>query len=119
MNYRERLIFPNSFQMNYKHGGFVLGYRTNLDRDYEFNIESKIGFGEVKWTLVETGEPFLTDKMRLLQLQMSVDYVLAKFVALNAFTGYRWMGGLDITGLTNDSFNGFYVGLAIKIGKFK
>lgn len=117
--YREQLIFPNSFQMNYKHGGFVLGYRTNLDRAFEFNIESKIGFGEVKWTQVETGDAFLVDKFKLLQFQISVDYMLAKFLALNAYLGHRWMSDLEITGLNNDDFNGFYFGLAMKLGKFR
>lgn len=118
-NYRERLIFPNAFQMNYKHAGFIVGYRTNLDREYEFNVESKIGFGEVKWAQVDNGDAFLTDKFSVLQLQTSVDYLLANFLALNAFLGYRWMKQLDITGLTNDDFNGFYFGLAVKLGKFR
>ncbi|WP_422362277.1 hypothetical protein [Reichenbachiella sp.] len=117
-NYRERLIFPNIFQMNYKHAGFVLGYRTNLEKDYEFNVESKVGFGEVKWAQVETGDAFLVDKFSILQLQISVDYLLANFLALNAFVGYRWMKQLEITGLENEDFNGVYFGLAVKVGKF-
>ncbi|MEP5364291.1 MAG: hypothetical protein ABJQ37_10645 [Reichenbachiella sp.] len=117
--YQERLIFPNSFQMNYKHAGFVLGYRTNLERDYEFNFESKVGFGEVIWSHSETGEAFLSDKFRVLQLQVSVDYILAKFLAVNAFAGYRWMNQLEITGLSNDDFNGLSFGLVMKVGKFR
>ncbi|MEP3390639.1 MAG: hypothetical protein ABJO02_20770, partial [Reichenbachiella sp.] len=89
------------------------------ERDYEFNFESKVGFGEVIWSHSETGEAFLSDKFRVLQLQVSVDYILAKFLAVNAFAGYRWMNQLEITGLSNDDFNGLSFGLVMKVGKFR
>lgn len=118
-NYREQLIFPNSFQMNYKHGGLLVGYRTNLEKKYEFNLETKAGWGEVKWDEYPAGNVFLIDKFRTLQLQLSVDYVLTKFLALNGFAGYRWMNELDITGLTNEDFQGVYYGIVAKVGLFR
>lgn len=118
-NYQQRLIFPNIFQMNYKHGGFMLGYRTNLKHNFEFNVESKLGFGEVKWEQVETNSAFLTDRFTMLHLQGSLDYLLSKFIVVNGFLGYRWMNGLDITGLADEDFKGVYYGMAIKIGLFK
>lgn len=117
--FRKSLIFPNTFQMNYKHAGFLLGYRTDLDKNYQFNFESKVGFGEVKWDQVETGYHFLADKFQMTHLQIGADYLLTKHLAVNAFAGYRWMYGLDITGLTNEEFSGWYYGLALKAGLFK
>lgn len=117
--YREQLIFPNSFQMNYKHAGLLIGYRTNLERKYEFNVESKYGFGEVKWAELSTGNSFLADRFRILQVQFSVDYLLTGFFAINGFVGYRTMQALDITGLENSDFDGIYYGVAVKLGKFR
>jgi len=117
--YRRQLIFPNTFQMNYKHAGMLIGYRTNFGKIFGFNIESKLGFGEAKWDQVETGRPFLADKFRMFHLQVSIDYLLTRFIALNAFFGYRWMDDLDITGLTNEDFKGVNYGLMIKMGVFK
>lgn len=118
-NYRQQLIFPNTFEMNYKHAGLLLGYRTYFDKNFEFNVESKWGFGEVKWDQVETGSAFLADKFHMIHLQVSMDYMLAKFLVLNAFFGHRWMNGLDITGLSSDDFNGLFYGVTVKVGKFK
>lgn len=118
-NYRKRLIFPSAYQMNYKHAGLSLGYRTYLEKDYEFFIESKMGLGEVKWDLMEAGSAFLSDKFILYQLQAGLDYMLAEILALSPFIGYRWMTGLKITGLENQSFNGLYYGVTLKVGKFK
>lgn len=118
-NYREQLIFPNFFQMNYKHAGLLIGYRTHLEKKYEFNLESKFGMGEVKWNELETGNPYLADKFRIFHLQMSVDYLLTKFLAVNGFAGYRWIGDLDITGLSNADFEGLYYGIVVKLGIFK
>ncbi|MEP2023063.1 MAG: hypothetical protein ABJH98_10870 [Reichenbachiella sp.] len=117
--YRRQLIFPNTFQMNYKHAGILVGYRTSLEKNIEFNLVSKYGFGEVKWDQVETGYQFLADKFRMFHLQASADYLVTKLIAVNAFMGYRWMQDLDITGLTNESYTGLYYGLAIKVGVFK
>lgn len=117
--YRKPLIFPNTFQMNYKHAGALIGYRTDLEQNFQFNLESKIGFGEVKWDQVETGRHFLADKFQMIQLQGGIDYLLTKFIAINGFVGYRWMQNLEITGLTNEDFEGMYFGVALKAGIFK
>lgn len=118
-SYRKQLIFPNNFQMNYKHAGFILGYRTSLENSFDFSLATKVGFGEVKWTQVETGSPFLADEFSLIQVQGGVDFLLDDLVALNAFVGYRWMKQLEITGLSNSDINGFFFGLAVKVGKFR
>lgn len=118
-NYREQLIFPNYAQMNYKHGGLLLGYRTHLQKKYEFNLESKWGLGEAKWKHLDSGNAFLADKFQTLQMQASLDYLIAKFLVINAFSGYRWASGVNITGLTSTDFNGMYYGFMIKIGKFE
>lgn len=118
-HYRKQLIFPNSFQMNYKHGGFLLGYRTYMNKPYEITIESKVGFGEVKWKRVESERTFLADRFNMFHIQAGVDYMLTRFMALHAFSGYRWMNGLNITGLNSDDFKGFYWGFMFKIGMFR
>ncbi|WP_176214829.1 hypothetical protein [Reichenbachiella faecimaris] len=118
-SYREQLIFPNTFQMNYKHAGVLLGYRIHLDTKVAFNVESKLGLGEVKWIQLERGSPFLANKFQMIHLQASIDYLITNFLVINAFIGHRWMNGLDITGLNNDDFKGWYFGMALKVGKFK
>ncbi|MEO9967807.1 MAG: hypothetical protein ABJF11_18590 [Reichenbachiella sp.] len=118
-SFREQLIFPNFFQMNYKHAGVLVGYRTHLEKKFEFNLESKIGWGEVKWNQVDSGQPFLADRIGIVQLQGSVDLILTDFLVINGFAGYRWMNGLAITGLENDDFEGINYGLVAKIGIFR
>lgn len=118
-NYQEQLIFPNYAQMNYKHGGMVLGYRTQLQKKYEFSLETKLGLGETKWQHVDSGNAFLADKFRAMQVQICLDYMVANFLAFSPNLGYRKVTGLDITGLESDDFNGLYYGFMIKIGRFK
>ncbi|UXX79300.1 hypothetical protein N7E81_18260 [Reichenbachiella carrageenanivorans] len=117
--YRQLLIFPNKFQMNYKQAGVLLGYRTHLEKKYEFNVESKLGFGEVRWLQVERNTAFMADKFQMLHLQGGMDYMLVDFLAFNAFVGYRWMNDLDIDGLSNLDFKGLYCGIGLKVGLFK
>lgn len=117
--YRKQLIFPNFFQMNYKHGGFLLGYRTYMNKPYEISIESKVSFGEVKWKRVESGKTFLVDRFSMFHMQAGIDYLVTNFLVLHVFSGYRKMNGLNITGLAAQDFNGFYWGGMLKIGMFR
>lgn len=112
----ETIVFPNEFDMSYRYGGLIIGYHTMLEERYQLAIRVRAGRGEVLWERLDSGLNLVSDKMLIIEPQVSFGYVLNKFLAAEVYAGYRKMSDLDIPELKNEDFNGFQFGFGIKAG---
>ncbi|MDW3193234.1 MAG: hypothetical protein R8G66_12750 [Cytophagales bacterium] len=117
--YQQRLIFPNQFDMLYRHGGVYIGrdiWRTNL---IHINALLQWSHGDVVWQRNSTGEDVFRDKMTIwqptLQLELNPELLIAGYVNV----GYRQVNGLELPRITSDDFSGLVIQFGVRLGLFR
>ncbi len=115
-NYSALTIFPNEFDMKYRHGGFQVGYKTDLEKHLDFVVNNKTSFGTVVWQL--NGEHFLKDNFMIINPNLGAEFNFSSILRVGVSGGYRWMGGLELTSLSNNDFSGFTGQAYLKVGFF-
>ena len=116
--FSERLIFPNEFSMRYGHAGIWLGYKTDLEKPFDFTADLKVGEGKVFWERTDNFYNMFEDFALFINPTVGVDYKVLKFVALHTEIGYRAVRGLDLPEVTDADFSGLSVNFMIKVGLF-
>lgn len=117
-NYESRLIFPNRFSFNYSHAGLWAGYKTRMDRNFQFTADLKTGEGKIFWERNDNHYNMFEDYALFFIPSVGVDLELLKFLALHGAVGYRSVHGLDIPQFSNADFSGINVLFMIKVGLF-
>ena len=114
----KKVIFPNDFNLSYKHGGLLLGYRTDRKKIFEFRFVQKVSFGEMVWTKTETNENLLADRFIILNPAIGIDVNLSRYAKLLGSIGYRKVIDLSLAQATEQEFDGVTFRLGISFGLF-
>jgi len=118
-DFSKRIIFPNSFQLDYSYAGFFVAYQVYARGPFRFLAEGKFGSGEAAWTLSETGEILDTDNFLVYNPRIGVDYRFTNFTILNVSLGYRLASNLNLVDLENGALNSLTLSATLKLGWFK
>lgn len=114
----KKVIFPNDFELTYKHGGFLIGYRTDYKKIIDFRLIQKVSFGEMAWKKSETGEYFLADKFTIINPSVGLGINLSRYAKLIGSLGYRKVIDLSLAQAPEESFDGMTFQLGISFGLF-
>ncbi len=117
-DYSSRVVFPNFFRVEYKHGGFYIGYSTFNKKLFDISIQNKLGFGDMLWQYEFDNEDFIKDNFLLINPTIGIDLNIEGFVKMSFGVGYRHFLGLDLTGVESNEFNGITTSATFKIGRF-
>ena len=117
-DFESRLIFPNQFSLNYSHAGLWAGYKTRMDRNFQFIADLKTGEGKIFWERNDNYYNMFEDYALFIIPSLGADLELLQFMALHAEIGYRSVHGMDIPQFSDADFSGINVLFMLKIGLF-
>ncbi|WP_416865972.1 MAG: hypothetical protein ACMVP2_27355 [Imperialibacter sp.] len=117
-DYNQRLIFPNEFSMKYSQAGLWAGYKTTLEKPFQFTFDARVGQGKVFWERRDNFYNMFEDYALFVQPSAGCDYKFLPFAILHGEVGYRLVKGLDIPEISDDDFSGLTLNVMIKIGLF-
>jgi hypothetical protein len=117
--YEKELIFPNTYQMNYKYGGGYIGMHIVQKKPFEIDIKFGMAWGDIVWRKKETDENFLQDRFTVLLPELSLVYVPITYLKLFATAGYRNINNMDISRIEPTELNGMTFGLGISVGFYQ
>ena len=116
--FSERLIFPNSFGLDYTYTGLFGAYPLKQYGKITLLAETRIGIGEAAWSTEETSEVLQTDNFFVFNPRIGADYRLGRLGTLNLSLGYRMVQGFDLVQLNKSELNSFNLSAMFKIGWF-
>ncbi|MEM6807511.1 MAG: hypothetical protein AAF696_39300, partial [Bacteroidota bacterium] len=114
-----RLIFPNVFALDYRHGGGFISYDLLSPNDY-LTVSGHAIFqrGDMVWRRVDTGEDFLRATFNLYQFGFKVESPVLRYVRPGISLGYQGISDFQLTGVSKEDFSGLFIGFTVKIGYF-
>ncbi len=112
------VVFPNEFNLLFKHGGASIGYKTSRERRVEILVGSQIGWGSMLWKLSESGRNFIKDDLMVIHPFVSADISIVKYASANIAIGYRKLVGLDLASVNPKDFEGITATLTLRLGRF-
>lgn len=117
--YEQILVFPNTFELEYRFGGGYLGMRVFRYQGFEADLRLSYGQGDMVWKRADTRENFIRDEYSLLKPELVVSYSPFRYVKIFINSGYRKFYDLTLTNTAPEEFSGLCVGLGLKAGLFK
>lgn len=108
------------YDVDYGHGGFLLGYVIRPADLIHFGISSKIGWGEISFQ-----EKFLNvdpiryrDQVFVVSPQVEAEVNMTNWFKFNVGAGYQTTVGVDNFYYGSSDFNGLTVGISFIFGWF-
>ncbi len=119
-DFSEKLIFPNTFTIEYEHAGLFLGYKLIQKSTYQLYGKLSFSKGFVQWT-PSTGHPetFFRDDLSFTQPELQFEATALRFLRLMASLGYKISGPFSLPQLNPGDLEGFYISGGFKFGWFK
>lgn len=122
--YERRLIFPNVFNLLYRHGGAYFSYRIFETDNLGFAPFGSFQVGDMVWERTSSGDDFLRDEFNLFQIGVKIDFPLLQqfeymeYARPEVMLGYQTVNNLELAGVSNLDFSGFFIGFNVKLGYF-
>lgn len=122
--YQDRLVFPNIFNLLYRHGGGYFSYRAVETKYMGFSPFVSMQLGDMVWERSNSGDDFIRDKFNLGQIGVKIDFpFLQKFeyveyIRPEMMLGYQLINDLNLAGVSEQDFSGFFIGFNVKLGYF-
>lgn len=103
-------------ELGLRHGGFWLGGDIWRREVVHLTIDSKLGWGKVRW---KGSEDFIEDdRIFVFAPQVGAEFNFTNFLKVALTGGYRFVAGASLTGTDSDDFNSPMLGLTFKVGYF-
>ncbi len=115
---QQQIIFPNYFDLRFRHAGGFLGYQVWERKRLSANFLVQYSMGDAVWTSAATLEDTFRDEISFLGLIGEVEYRPIRFAWLYVDVGYRQVLGLDLASTKPSDLSGFNFNFGIKIGVF-
>lgn len=115
-DYREIIIFPNEFEMNYLYGGYFLSYRFIQNRWFQSNLTAAYGRGDVLWERSTTFENYYRDAFSMYHLMLDLEATPIRFIRPIAQLGYRKMSPISMPLISASDFSGLSIIFGVRIG---
>lgn len=112
------LIFPNGFELEYKYGGPVVGFSYLQTRWIEASIQTSYSLGDMTWRNIVNQEDFIRSEFSLFAVSTKLEFIRLRYVRPYFNLGYQQMSGLNLAGVENADFSGFFLGLGLRLGYF-
>lgn len=112
------LIFPNLFSLNYRYGGPILSFNFYESRWVDLFAQTSFASGDMVWRNTSTKEDFLRDKFFMSMLSVKVETGRFRYVRPFLNVGYQQMTGLELSGVNQNQFSGFFFGGGLRLGYF-
>ncbi|MFK7953420.1 MAG: hypothetical protein AB8B73_11285 [Ekhidna sp.] len=112
------LIFPNIFELEYRYGGVLTSFDAVQSKWINASVTTSFYKGDMVWREILRREDFLRGKFNLWTLGAKVEMVRLRFLRPYINAGYQQMTGLELSGVENDEFSGFFYGVGLRIGFF-
>ena len=113
----DRRIVVDGQELNasYGHGGFWLGYIINPVEMLHFGIDTKLGWGEIKYASNEE----LNDKVFVFYPQFTGEVNLSYWMKINAGIGFQKTIGVDDFHFDKSDFDGPAFSISLLFGWFR
>ena len=112
-----RRITVNGEELNahYGHGGFWLGYNINPVELFHLGVETKLGWGKIKYA----SRPELNDKVFVFSPKLTGEVNLSYWMKMNAGIGYQKTIGVDEFHFSQTDFDGPTFSISLLFGWFR
>lgn len=117
--YSRRVIFPNSFVLDYSYAGGFVNYAFFKKGNLKILSGVKVASGEASWSQIETLDILDTDNFIAFNPNLGIDYKFSRFTILNVSLGYRIISGLNLPELGSSGLNNVSLDATLKLGWFK
>lgn len=114
----QRIIFPNFFDLRFRHAGLFAGYQVWHQRQFSANIIAQYSIGDVVWTAVSTGEDTFRDEIAFITPSLQFEYMPIRYTWLFFSAGYRQALGVDIASTEAEDLSGLNLNFGVKLGVF-
>jgi len=112
--FKKQIIFPGDHKYNQTNFGLDLQYSFLVKK-----IRPHIGIGyrlaQASWEPLSDSNDTFTDNINIYQANIGAKWLLSKIINLQANFGYNFADNVELTGLTNEDYNGFKLDLILKI----
>ncbi len=118
---KEITVDTVDYDIDFGHGGLIMGYVIMPENMVHFVIESKVGWGEVTFR----EKPFnaasstINDNMFILNPMASVEVNMTTWFKLNFGLGYQIANGVDNFYFESNDFDGMTYNLSLLFGWFR
>lgn len=106
-----------NYDIQFRHGGFWLGYSIQQHKVVHLYTSFRVGWGEAEFK--QNDEKFFGDNLLSLAPEAGIELNITTWFKLGATVGYRSISGLDsLPVLGNEDFSGVYGALTFRFGGF-
>lgn len=116
--YQKYVIFPNVFELGYRHAGPTLGYMIHRDNWYSFLVGASVQWGDMVWKETNSDTNYFRDTFHLFRGSFQVELNKVRYVKPYGYIGYQLVRDLQLTGLNQNDFKGVYFGVGLRFGYF-
>lgn len=103
-------------ELGLRHGGFWLGGDIWRREVIHLTIDSKLGWGKVRW--IGSDDFIEDDRIFVFAPQLGAEFNFTNFLKVALTGGYRFVAGASLTGAESTDFNSPVLGLTFKVGYF-
>lgn len=114
----------SEYNVDYNHGGLMMGFIVMPSRLVHLGLSSKIGWGDISFQQFDTngtsfvGRP-IRDNVFILHPQAELEVNMTNWFKINASVGYQLANGVDNFYYSENDFNGATYGLSFLFGWFR
>ena len=113
------LVFPNRFNLQYKHGKVFFGVRAMNTRFVEIDMRLSYGVGDMVWVRESNNENFIRSEYTVVQPELSILATPVNWAKVYACVGYKYMNNLELAKVMNEDFSGLTFGIGIRCGIYR
>lgn len=88
-------VAGTEYDVNFNHGGFMLGYNIEPSKLVHFGVSSKIGWGSIDYRSKSDLTNDTNDQVFILYPQAEVEFNMTHWFKLNVGVGYQQVLGVD------------------------
>lgn len=116
---KKQLIFPNDFNLIHLHGGGFLGGRVVDYQRLAIDLRYNYSMGGMVWENSETKRDLVRENFSMSKPELILQYHLLNYVSVFTAAGYKIGHGITLPGVEKNDFNGFSLGVGIRVGFFR
>lgn len=112
------VIFPNVFSLEYKYGGPNMSFDVIQSDWVRLATYASFELGDMTWRNESDDEDFLRSEFNMLTFGAKAEMSKLRFIRPYLNAGYQKMSALDLSGVEDEEFSGFFLGVGLRIGYF-
>ncbi len=85
----------NEYDVDFRHGGFLIGYNIKPERLVHLGVGTKLGWGSLDYNAFAPGVDNLTDQVFVVHPQVEAEFNMTHWFKLNLGAGYQQVIGVD------------------------